>query len=221
MDLAFLASATAALFAIIDPFAIVPAFISITQGIDHATKMRIVRRATITALAVLMIFGLVGHVIFSVMGFTIHAFRIAGGILLFTVGFKMLYGQRPRTKFDDRTDKEKTKAEVEAEKEEEEEIGVVPVGIPLIAGPGAITTLMIYTSESSVGLAERTLVFVIMAIVVLVVFMSLKYADAIFSRIGRMGSLAISRIMGLILAAIAVQFIIDGIMGVARLYDLI
>lgn len=213
MDLAFLIGALAALFAIIDPLAIVPVYLSLTQDIPNKTKLSIIKRASIVAIIILLVFGLAGHLIFSLLGFTINAFRIAGGILLFTVGFTMIYGKRPGTKFH----KEKTKEEVF----EQEEIGIVPIGIPLIAGPGAITTMMILISETSIGYLERAMVLIFMVIVVGVAYLSMRYADSIFGKIGRYGTLAISRIMGLILTAIAVQFIIDGIMGVARAHGLL
>jgi multiple antibiotic resistance protein len=213
MNITFLIGALAALFAIMDPFAIVPAYISLTQGIRKKTKLLIIKRATLTAIVILIIFSLTGHLIFSLLGFTLNAFRIAGGILLFTVGFQMMYGKRPGTKYHNVHSQE--------DPIEQEEIGVVPIGIPLLAGPGAITTMMILVSEESVGYLEKGIVMLLMVFVVSVAYMSMRYADRIFDKIGRIGATALSRIMGLIVAAIAVQFIIDGIMGVISDYGLL
>ena len=135
--------------------------------------------------------------IFSI---TIPAFRIAGGLLLFRVAFNMLYGVTPGTKS---TEKEKE------ETLEKEMIGIVPMGIPLLAGPGAISTVMLYNSQGNLG--STIIVFISILATLSITYLLLRNVDKIFKRLGRVGSLAISRIMGLILAAIAIQFLINGV----------
>ena len=135
---------------------------------------------------------------------TIPAFRIAGGLLLFRVAFNMLYGVTPGTKS---TEKEKE------ETLEKEMIGIVPMGIPLLAGPGAISTVMLYNSQGN--MISSIIVFISIFATLSITYVLLRNVDRIFNRLGRVGSLAISRIMGLILAAIAIQFIINGVHQIA------
>lgn len=247
MDLFFLISAFITLFAIIDPIAVVPVFLGMTEGFTHRMRQRIIWRAVTTAALVLLIFGLIGQYLFTFLGFTLNAFRIAGGILLFSVGFSMLHGKRPRTKvhsehdpaekdlkkneplseeFQEHTEMARPKTGKAKQKRskdplEQEEIGVVPVGIPLLAGPGAITTMMIFMSDTDYGWDNKVLVIVSMLLIMVLTYFVMKYSEKIFSRIGRFGALALSRIMGLLLAAVAIQFIINGIIGVANEYGLI
>ncbi|MEM3395730.1 MAG: MarC family protein [Thermoplasmata archaeon] len=202
----------ASIFAIVDPLAVIPFFVSLTEGYNKQEKHIIILRSVIVAFAVLVIFALLGEYIFRVFGFTIHAFKIAGGLLLFTIAFEMLQGEKSKTKI---TEKDKEEALAR------EEIGIVPLGVPLLAGPGAITTVMIYVTY-----AQRTdfapvgygIIIGSIAIVCILAYLFLAIADKIFARAGRIGILAFSRIMGLILAGVAVQFIIDGVVGAWYLY---
>lgn len=212
VDLAFGLTAILSIFAIVDPVAIVPFFASFTEGYTKEQKRRVIERSTVVALVTLVVFALAGHYIFLAFGFTIPAFQIAGGILLFAVGFEMLQGRRPRMKLTDQERQETLEREI---------VGVVPLGIPLLAGPGAITTVMIYMSATTADALDKVFVFVGIAIAVAATYATLTAADSIFKRAGRTGVHAFSRIMGLLLAAIAVQFVINGILGTARLNGLI
>ena len=200
-----------AIFAIVNPIGNIPFFVTLTQGYSPKEKKDVIIKIIVVAIAVLVIFGLIGNYIFMLFGITIPAFGIAGGILLLSIAFSMLHGQKPRTKLTQQ-DKEEALAR--------EAVGIVPLGIPMFAGPGAITTIMIYMSRQT-GVFDMFAVFASIFATMAVSFILLTYSDRIFSRMGRMGALAISRIMGLILAAIAIQFIIDGVLGVARLNGLI
>ena len=124
----------------------------------------------------------------------------------------MLHGERPRTKS---TDKE------HAEALERQAVGVVPLGIPLLAGPGAISTVMVYMSTETSSPVDKVFVFAGILVSILASYAALSYSDRIFKRIGRTGTLAISRILGLLLAAIAVQFVINGVIAAARLNGII
>ena len=139
-----------------------------------------------------------------VFSITIPAFRIAGGLLLFRVAFNMLYGVTPGAKI---TDKEKE------ESLENELIAIVPMGIPMMAGPGAISTVMLYVSQEN--FSNSLIVFISVICTMALTYVVLRNADKIFDRLGRVVSLAISRILGLILAAVAIQFIINGTHDIA------
>jgi len=189
-----------AIFAIVDPIGNIPIFYTLTQRFTREERIRIAKKAVFAATITLFIFGIIGNYIFMLFSITIPAFRIAGGILLFRVAFNMLYGTTPGTKS---TEKEKE------ETLEKDMLGIIPMGIPLLAGPGAISTVMLYNSQGDI----TNPIFVYLSIIatLLITYFLLKNVDKIFDKLGSAGSLAISRIMGLILAAIAVQFLINGI----------
>jgi len=211
MSTQFAIEAFVAIFAIVNPIGNIPFFVTLTQGYNPKEKKDVIVKIVVVAIAVLVIFGLIGNYIFMLFGITIPAFGIAGGILLLSIAFSMLHGQKPRTKLTQQ-DREEALAR--------EAVGIVPLGIPMFAGPGAITTIMIYMSRQA-SFFDVTAVFASIFVTMAISFVLLTYGDRIFSKIGRMGALAISRIMGLILAAIAIQFIVDGVLGVARLNGLI
>jgi multiple antibiotic resistance protein len=200
IDLIYAITVFTAIFAIVDPIGNIPIFYSITQRYSKEEKIKIIKTAIITALLVLFVFGLVGNYIFMLFHITIPAFRIAGGLLLFRVAFNMLYGVTPGTKT---TQSEKEEAS------EKDTIGIVPMGIPLLAGPGAISTVMLYNSNGDIG--NIIVVFISVIATLLFTYILLRNIDKIFNKLGRVGSHAISRIMGLILAAIAIQFLINGV----------
>src|SRR6266567_211397 len=212
VDLAFGATAMASIFAIVDPLGVVPFFSVLTEGMTPVEKQDIVSKACLTATITLGVFAIFGQWIFAAFGFTIPAFKIAGGILLFGVALEMLHGERSRSRL--------TPQERE-ETLEREEVAVVPLGIPLLAGPGAITTVMIYMAHPVGDTADKLFVFAGILVAVLVTYFLLHNADRIFRRLGRTGTRAIGRVMGLLLAAIAVQFLIDGIVAAAQMKGLI
>ena len=212
VDLAFGATAMASIFAIVDPLGVVPFFSVLTDGMDPTEKQNIVSKACLTATVTLGVFAVFGQWIFAGFGFTIPAFKIAGGILLFGISLEMLHGERSRSRL--------TPQERE-ESLERDEVAVVPLGIPLLAGPGAITTVMIYMTGSVSDPADRLFVFAGILVSVLSAFFFLHNADRIFRKIGRTGTRAIGRVMGLLLAAIGVQFVIDGVVGAAVLKGLL
>ncbi len=211
VDLAFGATAMASIFAIVDPLGVVPFFSVLTEEMNPTEKQDIVSKACLTATITLGVFAIFGQWIFAAFGFTIPAFKIAGGILLFGVALEMLHGERSRSRL--------TPQERE-ETLERDEVAVVPLGIPLLAGPGAITTVMIYMTAPVRDATDKLFVFGGILVSVLAAFVLLHYADRVFKRLGRTGTRAVGRVMGLLLAAIAVQFIIDGVFGVAAMHGL-
>jgi len=194
-----------AVFAIVNPVGNISFFVALTDGYTRREKNAVIRKTTLAAGGVLAVFALLGTYIFDFFSITIPAFRIAGGILLLTIAFSMLQGSHPKSKVTDR-DKE--------EALQRESVGIVPLGIPMFAGPGSITTVMIYVTDAATdtGTDWALIFFVFMAILITMAlsFVLLYYGETLFERIGRMGTLAFSRIMGLILAAMAVQFILGG-----------
>jgi multiple antibiotic resistance protein len=202
-ELAFAVTAFVSIFAIVNPLGNIPFFVTVTEGYTQEERKMVIRKICVVMLVVLMAFGLFGQYIFQLYGITIPWFKIAGGLLLFSVAFAMMKGERSRAKI---TEDERQEAM------EKQEIGVVPLGIPLFAGPGAITTVMIYVSEG-IGTGDYfNLLAVFLAIIITtaISFITLTYAQVIFDRMGRSGAAAFGRIIGLLLAAVAVGFIITG-----------
>jgi len=216
IEIAVALSIFASIFAIIDPIGNVPLFIAMTQNHSREEKIRVINKVIIVATLTLVIFGLVGQYIFMLFNITIPAFQIAGGILIFKIGFDMLQGGRPSAK---RTEDEKQEAI------EKEIIGIVPLGIPIFAGPGSISAVMLYISQSQENFFNSIVQLVIVLSCVILTmgisYVLLRNASKIFDRIGRLGTLAISRIMGLIITAMAVQFLLNGIYAVLLNWNLI
>jgi len=204
MSFEFAITVFAAVFAIVNPIGNIPVFVAITQDYTPEQKRRVIRKVCIVAASVLLAFGIFGNYIFAIYGITIPAFKIAGGLLLFSIAFNMTRGQVGRTKMT---------GEEHEEALEKEEVGVVPLGIPLFAGPGAITTVMIYISFATTSgdeLFDLSSIFLSIVFTVIASYFLLRYAEPIFSRMGKSGAGAFTRIMGLLLAAIAIEFIITG-----------
>lgn len=189
------------LITLVDPIGFAPIYLSLVDGMTKDEKKRVARKGTITALIVLISFWLLGRIIFSIFGITVHAFRIAGGILFFKVGMDMLEAKISRRR--------STPAE-EEEAGNKEDIGYTPIGIPLIAGPGAITSVMILSTEA-IDLLHKIMLLLAIISVMILTYMTFITADKLTERFGRTGLRIMQRIMGLILMVMAVQFIINGV----------
>ena len=196
----------AALFAIVDPIGMLPFFVTLTDGFSATDRAYVVRRSTIFATILLLAFALLGRYIFLLLNITIYAFEIAGGLLLFVIAFDMLFGESGRAKL--------TPLDRDALLSRREEVGIVPLGMPLLAGPGAISTVMIYAESVEGSIPGSVALYVAILLVMVATFIVLRLGIKIFDRVGRVGLIAISRVIGLILAAIAVQFVINGVVGV-------
>ncbi len=211
----FAISAFAAIFAIVNPLGNIPFFFAVTEDYTPEQKHRVAIMVALVTAGVLFIFALFGQWIFTIYGITIPSFKIAGGLLLFTIAFSMLQGQRSKTKL---TDEEKQDAL------QKESVGIVPLGIPMFAGPGAITTVMILVSDASASPNSGLELLGISAAIILTVvisYLTLTYSDRIFNLMGRSGTMAFSRIMGLLLAAVAVNFMLGGIAQAIPMYGLL
>ena len=202
----FFILAFSTLFTLVNPIGLSPVYLSIVENFGTKERNKIALKGTITAFIILIIFSLIGDIIFSFYGITVSAFKIAGGILFFRTGIQMLEARVSRSRS---TPKEEAEAETKAD------IAYTPIGIPLIAGPGAITSVMILSSESPEW-ELRLVLFGIIAIVLLLTYLIFQGADQLTRRFGTTGLRIVQRIMGLILMVIAVQFVIDGVEKVVR-----
>ncbi len=188
------------LLAIINPLSATPMYLALTDGYTAEHRRRTVRSAVLTAFAVLLVFALLGGTIFQLFGITIHAFRIAGGVIFFGIGMDMLQAKRSRVK---------TTEEEEREGMTKEEVGVTPLGIPMITGPGAITTVMVLMTQARDAVFVGIL-FSAVLIVLALTFIVLSAAPRVVGFFGQTGLNVMTRIMGLLVTVIAVQFIVDG-----------
>ena len=190
-----------AIFVIVDPFAVVPIYLSLTEGYSPVALRQTRHKATKIALAILCTFGLTGMGIFRVFGITLPAFQIAGGILLLLLGIAQLNASRSRVQ-----------PEEQYEGMAREDISVFPLGMPLLAGPGAISTVVLFASEAK-GIGQMTGLIFAIAGALGASHLTLKGAPLLYKVLGRTGLNLLTRIMGVILTAVAVQFILNGILG--------
>ncbi len=204
--LAVYAEIILSVFAIVDPVGTLPFFVALTDGFEEADRRIVLRRSVIVLGSVLALFALLGRFLFAAFGFTLGAFEIAGGILLFVVAFDMLQGEVTRTKF--------TPQDHEAAAQRRDEVAVVPLGIPLLAGPGAISTVMIYEGSSGSDPLIVVATFVAILVTAAVTFVVLRLGQPILRAMGRVGVMAMTRVLGLILAALGVQFVLNGVAAV-------
>lgn len=188
-------------FAIVDPFAAVPIYLALTAGRPPIETASVARRASMTCLVVLLAFASAGSFILQFFSITLPAFKIAGGVILFAVGFEMLRARPSRTRS---TEEERTEAQ------SKEDVALVPLGLPLLAGPGAIATVMVLSTRSR-DLPHRGAVAFCVVVVSIITFLVLRSAGLVARALGQTGINLIGRVMGLILTATAAQFAIDGL----------
>ncbi|MCQ6253997.1 NAAT family transporter [Methanocaldococcus sp.] len=196
------------LFITIDPIGLIPIFHSITYPYPKEQRVKIIKKAIITSTIVLLLFALFGNYIFSYFGITINAFRVAGGILLFKIAWDMLHAEIPKTKH---------KPDEKIELEDIDSIVYVPLAIPLISGPGAITTTMILVSKAQ-SILDKIIVILSILSAMLISGIILSLTDYIIRRVNIYGINAFVRIMGLLLVAISVQIIFIGVFGLYKNY---
>ena len=210
IDLAFYAASFVSLLTIVNPFSITSLFLSITQG-DSAEKKRIMaKRASVTAAAVLIVFALVGDFILSIFSVTLDAFRIAGGLLIVNIGVRMISGTREQL----RSEKEKKEAK------EKDDVSIIPLAVPLLAGPGAMTTAIALMSEAGTIIRVGMLMLAIIIVCFISYFVLIK-ADLVNRFLGETGGKVVERVLGLIVMVVGVQFIINGISGVVSSWSII
>lgn len=193
--------ALSSIFFLVDPFGAIPTFIAITEGADAPRRRRMAVKASVTCFIVLAAFALAGQLIFRMFGITLPAFEIAGGLILLLIGIDMLEAKRSPTQ-------ESSGETVEAS--QKEDAGIVPLGIPMLAGPGAISSVMVLVGQSP----DRWHMLAILTSIGITAAASygiLSGADRVRRILGETGIRILVRIMGLLLVALAVQFFVNGL----------
>ena len=193
--------ALSSIFFLVDPFAALPTFLAVTAGQDPAKRMRTARKASLTAWVILTAFAVAGQFIFRLFGITLPAFEIAGGIILLLIGLDMLEAKRSPT--------QESSSDTEAAARKDD-AGIVPMGIPMLAGPGAITSVMVLVGQSQ-GLREHLAIYSAILITCASSFLVLASAARVARAMGETGIRILVRIMGLLLVALAVQEFVNGL----------
>jgi len=205
-NISFFLLSFSSLFTLINPIGITPIILSISENMNSIEYNRIIRKGIITAYLVLFVFTLMGDLIFKFYGITINAFMIAGGILFFRNSLDMIDSKISRIS--------STPMETK-EAEDKEDISITPIGIPIIAGPGAITSVMLLSSQTS-NFYEKCILHINIFTILLITFIILFLGKKIATSIGTTGIRIIQRVMGLILMVISIQFIINGIIPILK-----
>ncbi len=190
-----------AVFFIVDPFAVVPVFLAMTQSESEEQKRGTARRAALTSCLTLMVFAAAGGLIFKFFGISLPAFKIAGGVLCFLVALDMMQARPSRTR---------STPEEEREGVTKADVAIIPLAIPLLSGPGAIATVMVLMAKSKSAM-QSAFVFFAIALTSACTWLTLRGAGWIERRLSRTFLNVLMRVMGLILAAIAVEFVLSGI----------
>lgn len=198
LDYSFIVKSFIALFIIVDPLGLVPIFISLLERFKKSERQVMIKKSVLIAGITLLVLTITGNMVFSILGINMYSFRIAGGILLLIISIEMLFGR-------------KTKTGVSGEFEtDREDIVIMPMAIPLLTGPGAITTGIVLFDTAG-NMLNRIFLIVNIFLVFFVSYAILSRLNYIYKIFGQTGTRVVIRIMGLILSAISVQFIIDGI----------
>ena len=184
-----LTRAAIALFIIVDPFGNIPIFMGLTENIPDAQRRKVYNTATLVGFALLLIFAFAGQGIFSLFGLSIYSFEVAGGILLLIIAIRILIT-----------------GSMHENVESPESLGAVPIAIPLLVGPGAITTTIFDLQAYGIVIA-----IIAVLIVLSLTWVILRYINNVYKFLGKTGSLVIARVMALLIAAIAVQYILTGV----------
>ena len=195
--------ALSSIFFLVDPFAAIPSFLAITEGVDAARRKRMARKAASTCFVVLTSFALGGQYIFQMFGIKLPAFEIAGGLILVLIGLDMLEAKRSPTQ------------EATGDTEEgaaKEDAGIVPLGIPMLAGPGAISSVMVLVGQvPTLWNWEMAAVLGAIAVTAFASYWVLAGASRVRTVLGETGIRILVRIMGLLLVALAMQFFVNGL----------
>ena len=195
-------NAFATLFVTIDPIGLAPLFIGLTSDMTPSQRRSVALRACLIALLLMVIFLFAGQIILDTMGITIHAFRVAGGLLLFYMAFEMVYGKRQ--------DRKLKESETAITADQIANISVFPLALPLIAGPGAISATILLASQI-VTIEWRLILLVIIAFVILLVWLAFIASQVLDRLLGFTGRMILTRLLGVLLAALSVQFVVDGV----------
>jgi multiple antibiotic resistance protein len=193
--------ALSSIFFLVDPFAALPTFLAITEGADAARRKRIARKGAFTALIVLGAFAFTGEAIFRLFGITLPAFELAGGIVLLLIGLDMLEAKRSPT--------QEAAGDTEAAAQKED-AGIVPLGVPMLAGPGAITSVMVLVGQAQTHW-QMAAILISIVITAAICYFVLGHSDFVVRVLGDTGIRILVRVMGLLLVALAAQYFVNGL----------
>ncbi len=201
MQLSFLTDtlfvhALVGVFVIVNPFGNVPLFISLTQKLTPAERKNAIIKSVIIATAILLVFALIGKTLFDMLNVTLDSLRIAGGLLLLAIAFDMLMGRSPASRID--------------EEEERESVAVTPMATPLLAGPGAMATVMILMNEADTPMLKGSIILAIL-LAMAAAFIILINCEWVYNAIRKDGARVLTKIMGIVLATIAVEMAVKGL----------
>lgn len=198
----FILLSLSSILIIVNPLAATLFFVSLTSGMGHQERLAVARDACRYAFLIMVAFALLGSILLDLFGITIDAFRIGGGILLFGIGMEMVYARTSRTKMT---------ATEKYESMDTDDISIMPMAIPMIAGPGAITTTIVLESEAIGTVLQKAVILASITIAIVMTYVMMTKSEQIVSRIGQKEFRVINRLMGMLLIAIAVQFVITGL----------
>lgn len=188
------------LLIVVDPLGLVPLFIAATGSLDQREKLRTMHLAVIVSFIIMSFFALLGRYILSFFGIEPGAFYIAGGVMFFLISLEMLFGQPKRSKSSD-----------QEEQADSSSLAVFPLAIPMISGPGTVTTVMLYSASGTSWLSATLLQLAAIIPVLLIAWLAMRGSGMLLRVLGKTGVSVLERMMGLILSGLSVQFILDGL----------
>jgi len=203
-EISFFIYAFTSIFVIVNPISGVMAFVSMTSHLSQADKIYVAKRSVLVACVIAIIFSVLGDIILKLFNITADSLRVAGGILLFLVAIDMLFA---------RTTRESITSEELKDAEQRDNISIFPIAMPLLTGPGAITTIIVLIRTSE-NLNLKLVVIGAILLTFIITFLIFRFSDYFNKVVGRTGMLVMTRLMGLFLGAIAVDFIFTGIKGI-------
>ena len=198
-------SALITLFVVVDPIAMAPTFLAVTHGMPRKARKSVAVRASVIAGGILVGSALIGDRLLGALGISLPAFRIAGGLLLFWIAAEMVFGVRSR---------HEGEAAEQAMEERVRNVAAFPLGVPLLAGPGAITATVLLAGQADDNLLRLGVLVAVTVIVAVLCLITFLFADRISGLLGMTGNIVLSRLLGVLLAALAVQYVVDGIRAV-------
>lgn len=200
--MSFFLASVATIVSVVDPVGIAPLFLALTPNILPAERVKVMGRAVVVAGVVLAVFAAAGRPLLSSLGITVPAFSIAGGILLLLIAVDMLFARASRTR---------ETPEEQREALSSTDISVFPLAIPILSGPGAIATVVLYMSQAGTDVLKVGAVLAAIAVSLIASYISMRLSTVVLRVLGETGIHVISRVMGIILAALAVQFVLNGV----------
>jgi multiple antibiotic resistance protein len=207
MSLEYLVTAVVTLFVVVDPIGLAPTFVAVTAGLPETAHREVALRSAIIAGGILAITALIGDWLLRQLGITLPAFRIAGGLLLFSIASEMVFGVRIERQ---------SKAAEQACEERVRDIAAFPLAIPLMAGPGALTTTVLLAGQAASQPLYLAILIGVIAAIAGLCFAVFLVSSRIARALGITGGIVLSRLLGVLLAALAVQYVIDGLRAVLK-----